>query len=330
MREAVLSVAEAAYRMGIGAFTGAYRRRLLRKHRLAAYVVSLGNLTWGGTGKTPLAMYFARVFEARGRSVAVLTRGYGRDEVQLMTERLKPIPVVVGPDRLKSGLQAIREYGADLLLLDDGYQQWRIHKDLEILAADAAAPFDNGHLIPRGTLREPKEAAGRADLIILKKGNAGREAWVEGERQIRRFNSRAPLFWMGYRPVGLWSWPFQKTESLEFLKGRKVATMAGLADPGHFEETVRCLGAEVEHRVRVRDHHRYTTAEMIRILSRCLQQGIHTLITTAKDAVRIPKQFLEAAGPDLRGVELFVLEVVPEFEPNESQLLHRIDSLLAR
>ncbi len=316
--------------MGLGVFTFAYRKRLLRKHRLPAFVVSLGNLTWGGTGKTPLVMYLARVFEGKGRRVAVLTRGYGRDEAQLMTERLKPIPVVVGPGRLKSGLQAIREYDADLLLLDDGYQQWRIHKDLEILAADAAAPFGNGHLMPRGTLREPQEAAGRADLIILKNGNSGQEALAEGERQIRRFNARAPLFWMNYRPTGLWSWPFQRAEPLKVLRGRKVCTLAGLANPLHFEGTVRSLGAEIALRIRVRDHHRYTTAELIRAGSRCLQQGIHTLVTTAKDAVRIPNQFLETVGPDLGGVGLLVLEVVPEFEPDENELLHRIDSLLAR
>ena len=330
MRDILFSAAEAAYRIGVGVFTGAYRRGFLRTHCLPAYVVSLGNLTWGGTGKTPLAMYLARVFQARGRPVAVLTRGYGQDEVHLMRERLKPIPVVAGPDRLKNGLQAVREYGVELLLLDDGYQQWRIHKDLEILAADAAAPFGNGHLIPKGTLREPKEAAARADLIILKRGNHSPEALKEGERQIRRFNAHAPIFQMSYRPAVLWNWPFERMESLEYLKNRKVATLAGLADPAHFEETVRSLGAQVDYCIRVRDHHRYAAGEIVRYLSECLGKGLRTMVTTAKDAVRIPKQVVDAAGPDLKGVELLVLEVVPEFEPDESQLLHRIDSLLAR
>ena len=312
------------YGAGLKAIDWGFRRGILKKHRLPVKVISIGNLTWGGTGKTPLVIHLARALQAGGRRVAVLTRGYGQDESKLMAERLAPIPVMVGPDRVATGAQAVREHGADLLLLDDGYQQWRLRKDLEILTADGEAPFGNGRLIPRGTLREPPAAAARADLIVLKgKATGG------AEFQMRQVNPGAPIFFMSYEPQKIRRWPYGKTVPLKNLKDRKVCTMAGIGDPKQFEQMVASLEADIRIKHRARDHHPYTAGELIRLVSRCQRHGVKTVVTTEKDAVRIPKIFQEAAGRKLEETEIWVIEIKPRFEPDESELLHRIRSVLA-
>ncbi len=320
---------EGLYRAGWWGIQQGYSRRILKTHRLAAPVISVGNLTWGGTGKTPLVVFLAQALRRQGRRVAVLTRGYGGDEQQVLAQRLSEIPVFVGPDRVASGARAIREAGADLLLLDDGYQQWRLEKDVEILAADAAEPFGNGHLIPRGNLREPAESAARADLIVLKTVGCAPGQIEKARAQLQARNPRAPVFLMDYRPTSLWSWPGGEAVPPTRLKGRKVCTLAAIGLPTGFESLVGQMGAQVQLRYRFRDHHVYAAGELLSAFIRCGRNGIGTIVTTAKDAVRLPRMLPDAVGPGLKGMEILVLEIEPTFEPNESELLHRIGSLLA-
>jgi tetraacyldisaccharide 4'-kinase len=274
-------------------------------------------------------MHLALALKERGLKPAVLTRGYGRDEVELMSRRLDSVPVVAGPDRLLSGRRAVEQFGADLLLLDDGFQQWRIRKDLDILAIDAATPFGNGHLIPRGTLREPKGEAGRADWIVVTKAHRKPEERTALEEELRRVSPGVPILNADYRPVGLMGWPSGKSVSLDALEGERICTLAGIARPESFEETVKRLGAELVLKVRVRDHHPYTVGELLRIFSRCQRHRIRRIVTTAKDAVRLPGRLVDLLGVDLKGMELWVLEIALEFESDESELLDRIGSLRA-
>ncbi len=325
-----LAVGEILYRAGVVGIQSLYERGILKTHRLPVSVISVGNLTWGGTGKTPLVMQLALALKQKGRSVAVLTRGYGQDETQMLTQRLHPIPVLVGADRVKTGGQAIKKWGADLILLDDGYQQWRLKKDLEILMVDAAAPFGNGRLIPRGSLREPIQAARRADLILLSRAGRNRDGLEEVKGQLRALNSTAPIFLARYQPTEFRKWPTHERQPLERLQGEPIGTLAGIAQPEPFEGMLKELGASIRLKHRVRDHHAYTTSEMIHLLNRCRRHGIAKIVTTAKDAVRIPTLLTQTLGPDLKGFEIWALEVKLTFEPNESELLHRIDSLLGR
>ncbi|MBI3322054.1 MAG: tetraacyldisaccharide 4'-kinase [Candidatus Omnitrophica bacterium] len=328
MPKFLISAGEGLYRAGWWGIQQGYSRRLLKTHRLAAQVVSVGNLTWGGTGKTPLVVFLAQALRKQGYRVAVLTRGYGGDEQQVLAHRLPEVPVFVGPDRVASGTRAVREAGANLLLLDDGYQQWRLEKDVEILTVDAARPFGNGHLIPRGSLREPPESAARADVIVLKAAGCTPEQVEQARKQVRARNPEGPVFVMDYRPASLWSWPGGEPMPLSRLKGRKVCTLAGIGLPRGFEALVGETGAKAVLRCRFRDHHAYTAGEMIRMFLRCKRHDVQSIVTTAKDAVRLPRMLSDATGPDLKGMEILVLEIEPEFEPNESELLHRIGSLL--
>ena len=131
MLEVFLATGSTLYGAALKGIHYAYEKGIFKIHHLNIPVVSVGNLTWGGTGKTPVVMQLAKGFQKKGKRVAVLTRGYGRDEAQLLTQRLSPIPVLVNPDRVAAGAQAVKEHGADILLLDDGYQQWRLKKDVE-------------------------------------------------------------------------------------------------------------------------------------------------------------------------------------------------------
>ncbi len=326
----LLSAGESVYRTGLKVVNKAYKSHWLKTHTLPAQLVSVGNLTWGGTGKTPMVLHLAKVFSGMGRRVAVLTRGYGGDEEKLLSGRLAPIPVLVNPDRIASGQKAVREFGADLVLLDDGYQQWRLKKDVEILMVNAEAPFGNGHLIPRGTLREPSAAAGRADIIVIKAETGSLDLARQAEEQIRLHNKTAPVFVAVYKPVSLSAWPLGEKVPLKVIKKSTICSLAGIAKPEQFETELKRLGAEIALRCRVGDHHPYSAGELIRIFSRCRRHGINRLVTTAKDAVRFPALLTKTLGADLKGMEILVLEVDLEFEPDESQLLHRINSLLVR
>ncbi len=330
MTNGLLSVGEGLYRVGLSGIDLAYRTNLLRVHQLPVPVVSVGNLTWGGTGKTPMVMQLAKGFEKMGRRVAVLTRGYGGgDEARLLAQRLRPIPVLVGADRVASGQRAVQEYQANLLLLDDGYQQWRLKKNLEVLMLNAEAPFGNGHLIPRGTLREPASAAARANLIVIKRTNLRPEKDKEAEAAVRRVNPNAPIFFARYRAVGLTRWPSDAQVALKSLAGSRMATLAGIAHPEQFEKMVEGFGGHLSLKYRVRDHHPYSIGELAGWFNRCRRDGILRIVTTPKDAVRIPRRLAEKLSIDLKGMELLVLDVALEFEPDEGELLHRIHSLLA-
>ena len=329
MNKMLGSVLSSIYRGALTVSQVSYRVVPLSIRKVGARVISVGNITWGGTGKTPLVVSLAREIAHAGKKVAVLTRGYGKDEALLLERKLKPIPVIVDPDRVAAGRRAVEEFQADLLLLDDGYQQWRVKKDLEILMVDASAPFGNGRLIPRGTLREPMGEAARADVIVVTKTEDS-EQIPHLESRIREFNSKAPIFFSRHRPSRLTCWPTGEDISLECLKNEKVCTLAGIADPRQFESTVRRLSAWIVLKYRVRDHHSYTAGELIRLFTRCQRNGIRRIVTTEKDAVRIPRMLLDATGSDFKGLELWVLEIRLEFLSDESIFLHRIDSLFSR
>lgn len=325
----LLALGALLYGAAVRAAGFAYRKGWLKVHRLAVPVVSVGNLTWGGTGKTPLVIHLGRALRQRGRRVAVLTRGYGADETALLKERLSPVPVLAGADRVASGLAAIRNTGAEVILLDDGYQQWRLKKDLEILTVDAASAFGNGRLIPWGCLREPPAAAGRADVIVLTRADLNPRAIAPLKKRFRELNPRAAIFTASLTPQKLVRWRSGEILPCSYLAGKPVCTLAGIAGPRQFERTVENLGAVPALRRRAMDHHPYRAGEMAALFDRCRRQGVDRIVTTAKDAVRIPPLLKNRPPLNSGEIELLVLEVELKLDPDESELLHRIDSLLA-
>jgi tetraacyldisaccharide 4'-kinase len=312
------------YGTAVAARTAAYRTRLLPRIPVPCPVVSVGNLTAGGTGKTPCVIFLARHLQQHGFRPAILLRGYGRssgsgllvasagqgllvppveagDEASLLAEVLPGVPVILG-DRVLAATMALSNYGTDLCLLDDGYQHLRLHRDLDILLLDARAPFGTGALLPRGLLREPPAAAGRADLIILTRADQVRDM-DRAEGGIRRLNSRAPLLRAVHRPVSLVRIADGTRLPPSALTGETVAALSAIGSPEAFETTLRGLGASVAAVSRFPDHHPYREEELERAGREGRGAGATLLVTTAKDRARgvLPAQ----AG----GLPVAVLEV---------------------
>jgi tetraacyldisaccharide 4'-kinase len=295
-------------------------------------VISIGNITVGGSGKTPLVEVTARAARELGERPAVVSRGYGRrsrgvqvvadsegihlsprvagDEPYLLASRLPGTPVVVGENRYQAARVAAERCGATLIVLDDGFQHRTLAKDLEVLVLNARAPWGNGRLFPRGSLREPLAALRRAHVIILTNphGPSDLDAVTD---VIRRHGARAPVVTASYGVSGLREGRTGRQAMPGALAGRRVIAFAGLASPRGFAETVAGLGAEIEALVEFPDHYWYGPDDLRNLSEQAHRPGCAGLITTEKDWVRLH---------DLPPVEapLWVLEVVMRIETNET------------
>ena len=305
----VLTPVAWAYRAGFLAREAAYRRGWLARGRLSCAVVSVGNLAVGGTGKTPTVEMVARWLTEDGRRVAILSRGYGRrpggpvelvsdggeprlsaeragDEPLLLARRLPGVAVVVGVDRLAAGRWAVSELQPDVVLLDDGFQQRRLLKDLEIVCLDARAPWGPGGLFPRGTLREPPSALGRADLVVLTRAG-GRRNLAGMFQEIRQYAGAAPCLAADYAIEGLRDLHSGAPQPRDAIAGRGVLAFAGIAAPERLAEALAGLAAIVRGVVAFPDHHRYTPHDLDAVTRRARALGASLLVTTEKDAVRL-------------------------------------------
>lgn len=303
-----------------------YDVRLLRDSTLGIQVIAIGNLTVGGTGKTPVVEKFARELQNQGRTVAILSRGYrskpppltkrlidrllfrsdttpprvvsdGRsllldsetagDEPYMLASNLKDVVVLVDKDRVKSGRYAIEKFGCDTLLLDDGFQYWKLAgRRRDIVLIDCQSPFGNEHLLPRGTLREPATHLQRAGTIFITKSDGN----TNGLRaRIARLNPAAGIIECVHHPLYLEDLFTGERMDLGFLKGRKVAALSGIAQPESFENSLVKLGAELVYSKRFVDHHRFTLQEVLNVVNRSKKRQATAVITTQKDAVRFPK-----------------------------------------
>ena len=302
-----------------------YRHRILRERTLGCLVISIGNLTVGGTGKTPIVEKFARALRSGGRRVAILSRGYksvpqaaqqkrfglfksniagpprivsdgksllldsltAGDEPYMLANNLKDVIVLVDKDRVKSGLFAIKELKADTLLLDDGLQYLHLKHRLDIVLIDRQAPFGNEYLLPRGTLREPPGNLRRASYIFITKSTG--QPNDELIKRIRRYNRTAEIIECAHKPLHLQNVFTGEQLPLERLRDTYIGSICGIAAPESFEGGLRELGARIELSKRYTDHHRYTEAELRNFVNRCIRRDLAMIVTTEKDAVRFPR-----------------------------------------
>ncbi|UCB57432.1 MAG: tetraacyldisaccharide 4'-kinase [Candidatus Omnitrophota bacterium] len=265
-----------------------YEIGLFKSYKADCRVISVGNITWGGTGKTPLVEALARFLKKEGKSPAVLIRGYGRDEAYMLRDKLKGIPVLAGRDRIKSAREACMGYGADILILDDGFQHWRLRRNLDIVLVDASSPFGNGGLIPRGILRESLSSLARADVFVLSRADANPQKIEAIKKELRRYNPRAPIYQAVYTPSFLRRLnPATERYGLSKIKNEKVALVSGIADPQYFSRIVDSLGAEIALEFCFPDHYQYNIKDLQNIQRQCLEKSIKYIITTEKDAARM-------------------------------------------
>ncbi len=280
-----------------------------RSKRVGARVISIGNITWGGTGKTPLVIKAAKALMEEGKKVAVLTRGYGRDEVKELQQKLPGVPIVVGRDRVHSAMEAISKHGAEIILLDDGFQHLRLERDLDVVTLNAAEPFGPGGLIPMGTLREPLENLMRADLFVLTKCDIGSKNvhWIR--QKLNSIKPNALIFEAVHKPVMLRDPLRNRTSSPQELRGRKIGALCGIGDPYSFEKTLELLGAEVVFAARYEDHHMFSESEVLSFVRKARNMGLKEAVTTDKDYIRLEAMLSKNAHEELKQFTFWSLEI---------------------
>ncbi len=305
----LLSAAELAYKGGLAVRRALYAAGVAKTGAAPCPVISVGNLTVGGNGKTPMVLLLAERLRAAGRRPAIVSRGYGgthRDGVHrvhphtsaieagdepVLLARRTGLPVYVAPARVEGAREAAAQ-GADVILLDDGFQHWALGRDLDLVLLDAARPFGGGHLLPAGRLREPRAALARADVVVAHRGDAAAPAPVTGLRADVE---------VAIRPRALATVAGAEVPLSE-LAGRDVALAAAIARPERFEATVAGLGARVAERLWVRDHEMIDVA-MLRALGR--RHG--RVVITEKDAARLPTDGLDDLPLWVLTIEMVIL-----------------------
>jgi tetraacyldisaccharide 4'-kinase len=293
---------------------------LRNQKKLPCRVISVGNLTVGGTGKTPATIALAEEAKRRGLSPVILTRGYkgsakgpcfvtigegallnaaeAGDEPALMAAKLQGVPIVKGGDRYEAGLFALQYYNPQrttsatqlVFILDDGFQHWKLYRDKDILLIDSADPFGNRTLLPRGKLREPLGAMKRADIVVLTKckgpdGSQRKE--VEGLiAEIKKYNADAPIFLSGHSIVNA---RLRSGEEIfpDLMKGRRVFCCCALGDPGSFRSTVAATGAVVAGAMIFRDHYTCSAEDMAKVKVEAEKSGAEWIVTSEKDMIKI-------------------------------------------
>ncbi len=263
------------------------------RHPAGVPVVSVGNLTLGGTGKTPCVEYVARFYRQRSVRVAILSRGYGgtggaNDEARVLEDNLPDVPHLQGADRVALAAAAVEELEAELLILDDGFQHRRLRRDLDLVLLDATDPFGHGRLFPRGLLREPASSLRRADAVLITRCDQVSESSVnELTQRIRSFAPGRPIVQTTHTPVA-WMQHDQPDRPVEAHRGRPVAAFCGIGNPEAFQRTLRDIGADPVATRTFPDHHPYSRADVddLRVWAR-QQPADAALVTTQKDLVKL-------------------------------------------
>ena len=301
-----------------------FQKRFLRSHSMGCLVVSIGNLTVGGTGKTPVVEKLARTLQDAGRRVAILSRGYkakkppllrrlqrkwlgmdsrttrvvhngkrllldsrfAGDEPFMLARSLGNVTVLVDKNRVRAALEGVRAFGCDTLLLDDGMQYVPLRRRVDICLIDCQAPFGNEHLLPRGTLREPPHNLERANYIFLTKSDGSDQSSLV--ERIRRYNRTAGILECTHRAVHLKNLYTGEELPLEWLRNRHIGALSGIARPESFESKLSELGANLNLCARFADHHRFSEREIHDFIERCIRRDLDAVLTTEKDSVRFP------------------------------------------
>lgn len=325
-----LSALSVPYRLCSAARASLYDWGFLLSRELEAIVISVGNLTAGGTGKTPFVIWLARWLRQRSIPTAILSRGYGpkapeggeSDETLLFRRYLPRVPHLVGGDRYARGLDAIAEHAAECILLDDGFQHMRVARDLDVVLLDSLRPWGYGRVLPRGLLREPLRNLRRADVVVLTRCDlCPRDRLRTIHRRVRELCGYRPIVESSHRPVRFYHHATEESRPLGWVEGRKVYAFSALGNPEAFPAALAKLGAEVVHHEPFRDHHWYDEPDLEAIARAAAQAGAAAIVTTEKDAVKI-RAFPEHAPP------LYVLAIELTLLQGEELLVEILEQVL--
>ena len=336
-----------------------YKVGIFKQKKLSCCVISLGNITVGGTGKTPTAQRLARDIRDMGYRVVILNRGYrakwkgsvgivsdgqrllmtaaeAGDEAYMLAKHLPDVPVLIGAERAQTGQYAIDHFGAEVAILDDGYQHWQLQRDMDILLVDAVNVFGNSYMLPRGTLREQVSHLDRADVCLMTKVDQAREGSCEYiRRNMRKYNPDALILESIHQPrclIDLLDWNDNISSNgldVSEMKGMRVMAVSAIGNPASFEQTLSDIGAVIIESLRFPDHHDYTIEEMNDAIDQAQRQGAEAIVITEKDAVKVPqlnREALRAKSP----VPVYVVSVEVTFQKGNAEFLKLLKVELER
>ncbi len=326
-----------------------YNFNIFRKYRINAKVISVGNITWGGTGKTPVVAFIADLLDKKARKPVILIRGYGNDESELLPKLASNTHVFVGKDRVKTGREAIAHGLADTIILDDGFQYRRLKRDLDIVCVDATNPFGNGWVIPAGSMRETKSSLKRADIFLITKADLvpAKEKVKKLEDRLRWLSPRAVIAKAIHRPLyfyrlsniaGDGSKPFPANEekvTIGELQDKELALVSAIGSPECFEKTILRLGLKINKHFIFRDHHAYTKKDIANVEDYCKNNKLDRVVITEKDAVKLKNLVHPVGDPHVPGEaegrppagwtgQYMVLKVRLEIIENEDGFYNRL------
>ncbi|WP_028130357.1 tetraacyldisaccharide 4'-kinase [Selenomonas sp. AE3005] len=342
---AILYVFSKIYALLVDIKLWGYRQGIFSRKKLDCFVISLGNVTVGGTGKTPTAQRLASDIRDMGYKVVILNRGYrakwhgkvgivsdgqrlhmtaadAGDEAFMLAKHLPKVPVLIGADRSVTGQYAIENFGAEVAILDDGFQHWQLERDMDILLVDAVNVFGNGYMLPRGTLREPISHISRADVCLLTKVDQAAEGSREYIRDtVHRYNDGAQIVESIHEPrrfIPLADWYVDiagEGVDVNQMRGRKIMAVSAIGNPASFEQTLSDLGVIIIESLRYPDHHDYSMLEMSDILRQAENMGAEAIVITEKDAVKIPMEVVHAGST----VPVYVICVEVNFQAGKDE-----------
>lgn len=309
-----------------------YRLGLFHSVRLNCKIISIGNITVGGTGKTTLTEFLAGVFIKKGVKVAILSRGsasyvvYDKpcmDEPSMLKENLPSACVLVGKDRVKNARLACKDYNADVLILDDGFQNLRIYRELDIVAIDSTNPFGQGMLLPYGILREPVSSLKRAQIFCLTKVDLADKV-DELKLRLLKINPDALIVESIHKVKGLYE-PLNK-ENLDvgILKNKRVLLVSSIGDPVSFEKMMRRTGALVGHSIVFSDHHQYRLKDLNHIYSLYNKTNAEAIVTTQKDWVKLSGK-CKVESIKWENIKILILKIELEIVKNGEEFFRRLN-----
>jgi tetraacyldisaccharide 4'-kinase len=343
----ILMPLASGYKMGVALRRALYRRGWLKTRRLKQPVVSVGNLSVGGTGKTPLVEYLAQRLLARGWKPCILTRGYGRrtgaetvavapedgrapeareigDEPALLARRLPQVPIVVSADRYRAGCVAETQFGVDVHILDDGFQHWALERDVDVVVLDTTQPLADAALLPAGRLREPCRALGRAHFIIFSRAELGEP--VEVEKQVRKVNSDARIFRSTTRLANILEVAGGELQESDAWTRKPLLAFCGIGNPRAFFADARRWGFSLAAESAFRDHHFYDEEDLGRLVRRARRLGAEALLTTEKDVMNFPAGW----KPEMPVAACVIETEVCQAEILEAALIERLEIARSR
>ncbi len=304
-----------------------YQMSILPVYHAEKPVISVGNITVGGVGKTPLVIALVKILKRKGiMNPVVLTRGYGskdgiNDEVRMFQELMPEVIVMVGADRKASIQKALKEGPVDVFIADDAFSHWPLKKDLDILAVDATNAFGNGHLLPRGILREEISALKRADIFVLTKTEQVQDTKAICS-QIQSIKPAAIILESQHVPIDFQDVFTTNTRALYEFKAQRVVVLCGIGQPASFERSLGQLGVEIIKCFAFADHHPYSVKDLKQVTDFASKENINILMTTHKDAVKI-----SSFKNELQGFTVLKLNIDLKITQGEPELVDRILSL---